>query len=336
MAAWFTVYCPRPVEAVTAGDLAAALGPGAVDFYALAEGFGIEDDATVRRAVVALAVGPAAGDLGEWLQVHYRPVRYRPLVVYRWDDGDRVREGLDEAEAEYLTGRRGRGRRPGPARDGKPGPPVGAPAGRRRRHWPATWRGRPRSTPGSPSSGPNSATGSSAGSPTPAPRTSSPTNWSVFATCSGSPRRSGCSHRPSGPTCGGAAWPRSGRSPTTMGRGSGTPTRSRGQRRMGGPAARAGRGAGRVGEHQPADAVPADHQAGRPQAVAEAVPPTPGELRDGPVGRVPHHRGDRVAGAQPRSGPPPLRPGARPPVRAGGGEGRRANRRRIRRGPERT
>eukprot|EP01137_Pigoraptor_chileana_P006130 Opistho-2@50128 len=109
MAAWFTVYCTRPVGSVTAGDLAAALGPGAVDFDALAEGFGMEDEAAVRRAVAALAVEPAAGDLGEWFQVRYRPARYRPLVVYRWDDGDRVREELDEAEAEYLTGRRGRG-----------------------------------------------------------------------------------------------------------------------------------------------------------------------------------------------------------------------------------
>ena len=107
MAAWFTAYCTRSVRHVTAADLTAALG--AVDFYTVAEGFGIEDEAAVERAVGALRVQPAAGDLGEWFEVRYRPAKYRPLVVYLWADRGRVRQELTESQEEHLAGRKGRG-----------------------------------------------------------------------------------------------------------------------------------------------------------------------------------------------------------------------------------
>lgn len=106
MAAWFTVYCTRSVRRVAAADLTAALG--AVDFDTVAEGFGIEDEGVVERAVGALRVEPAAGTLGEWFEVRYRPARYRPLVVYLWAEAARVRQELAEAEGEYLAGRKGR------------------------------------------------------------------------------------------------------------------------------------------------------------------------------------------------------------------------------------
>ncbi len=107
MAAWFTVYCNRSVRPVTATDITAALG--VVDFYTTAEGFGIEDEAAVERAVSALRVQPATGELGEWFEVRYRPAKYRPLVVYLWADAERVQEELAETREEYLAGRKGRG-----------------------------------------------------------------------------------------------------------------------------------------------------------------------------------------------------------------------------------
>jgi len=107
MAAWFTVCCTRSVRHVTAADLTAALG--AVDFYTVAEGLGIEGEATVARAVGALRVQPAAGDLGEWFEVRYRPAKCRPLVVYLWADPGRVRQELTESQEEHLAGRKGRG-----------------------------------------------------------------------------------------------------------------------------------------------------------------------------------------------------------------------------------
>jgi hypothetical protein len=107
MAAWFTVYCTRSVRSVTATDITVALG--AVDFYTTAESFGIEDEAVVERAVSVLRVQPAAGELGEWLEVRYRPAKVRPLVVYLWADADRVRRELTETQEEYLASLTGRG-----------------------------------------------------------------------------------------------------------------------------------------------------------------------------------------------------------------------------------
>jgi hypothetical protein len=107
VAAWFTVYCTRTVQQITAADIQAALG--AVDFFTVAEGFGIEDEAAVERAMSALRVESASGGLGEWFEVRYRPAKYRPLVVYRWAESARVREELAETEENYLAGRRGRG-----------------------------------------------------------------------------------------------------------------------------------------------------------------------------------------------------------------------------------
>jgi hypothetical protein len=107
MAAWFTVYCSRSVHHVTAADLTAGLG--AVDFDTVAEGFGIEDEAAVERAVANLRVQLAAGDLGEWFEVRSRPAESRPLVVYRWADSGRVQQELAEVREEHLDGRTGRG-----------------------------------------------------------------------------------------------------------------------------------------------------------------------------------------------------------------------------------
>jgi hypothetical protein len=107
MAAWFTVHCTLSVKGVTAADLTTALA--AVDFYTVAQEFGIEDEAVIRPAVSALRVQVVAGELGEWFELRYRPRRYRPLVVYLWTDATRVQRELTEVWDEYLMGRRGRG-----------------------------------------------------------------------------------------------------------------------------------------------------------------------------------------------------------------------------------
>ncbi len=109
MSAWFTVYSPQSLQHVTPADVAAYLRGPKVDWYALAEAFGIEDEAVVERAASALRVGSSAGNLGEWFRVRYRPARGRPLDVYRWVDQARVQEELAEARAERLAGRSGRG-----------------------------------------------------------------------------------------------------------------------------------------------------------------------------------------------------------------------------------
>ena len=105
MASWFTVYCTRPVRRVATADLAAALR--AVDFHTIAEGFGIEDEVAVERAVDALRIEPATGKLGEWFTVRYRPAKDRPLVVHLWTEAARVQQELAEARDEYLADRNG-------------------------------------------------------------------------------------------------------------------------------------------------------------------------------------------------------------------------------------
>jgi hypothetical protein len=109
MSAWFTVYNPRHLHHVTPADIAAYLTGATVDWYALAEAFGIEDEAAVDKAVAGLRVGPAHGKLGEWVEVRYRPAKGRPLDVYRWADPERVRTEVTEAQDEHLAGRSGRG-----------------------------------------------------------------------------------------------------------------------------------------------------------------------------------------------------------------------------------
>jgi hypothetical protein len=109
VSAWFTVYCPKSLQHLTPADVVAFLTGPTVDWYTLAETFGIDDDEAVERAVAALKAAPTTGKLGEWFEVRYRPTKYRPLVVYRWSESARLREELAEAEENYLAGRRGRG-----------------------------------------------------------------------------------------------------------------------------------------------------------------------------------------------------------------------------------
>ena len=56
MSAWFTVYSPQSLKHIRPADVAAFLHGPKVDWYILAETFGIEDEAVVERAADALRV----------------------------------------------------------------------------------------------------------------------------------------------------------------------------------------------------------------------------------------------------------------------------------------
>lgn len=106
MSAWFTIYSRQRIKC-SAKDIARALDQ--VDFYAVAEGFGIDDDAVVERALSALRLETVSGKLGERFNIRYKKGKLRPLTVYRWRTAKRVREELTETEDNYLACRKGRG-----------------------------------------------------------------------------------------------------------------------------------------------------------------------------------------------------------------------------------
>jgi hypothetical protein len=104
MAWWLTVYCRKPVSALAPAELLAGLrdedrsAPAGVDYWTLAEHFGIEDEAVVDAALDVLRVrGDDAKGLG--CEVYYRPeADARPIVVHCWTEPERVAEELEEAE----------------------------------------------------------------------------------------------------------------------------------------------------------------------------------------------------------------------------------------------
>jgi uncharacterized protein YbaR (Trm112 family) len=107
MASWFTVYCTRSVSHVTAEAITAALQ--AVDFYTVAEGFGIEDEAVVKQAMSQLRVEPLTDHAERPFAVRYRAPELRPLFLHLWIDPERVKQELAEVEQHYLVGKSGRG-----------------------------------------------------------------------------------------------------------------------------------------------------------------------------------------------------------------------------------
>ena len=105
MASWFTAYCTRSMRNVTAADLTAALD--AVDFDTVAEGFGIEDEALIERAVSRLEVEPVADSARVRFRIRYRPGKLRPLLVHLWTDSERVRKELAEGSGSTSPIERG-------------------------------------------------------------------------------------------------------------------------------------------------------------------------------------------------------------------------------------
>jgi hypothetical protein len=78
----------------------------AVDFYTIAEGFGIEDESVVDAALRALEID---GDDGSF-ELRYRDASARPIQLQIVTEPELVREICKEAEErcdpEYETGRR--------------------------------------------------------------------------------------------------------------------------------------------------------------------------------------------------------------------------------------
>jgi len=105
MAWWLTVYCRRPVSALTPQQLLAGLrdqdreAPAGVDYWTLAEHFGIEDEAVVDAALDVLRVRDASATGLDQLELSYRPdADARPIVVHCWTEPERVAEELEEAQ----------------------------------------------------------------------------------------------------------------------------------------------------------------------------------------------------------------------------------------------
>jgi hypothetical protein len=104
MAWWLTVYCRKPVAALTPAQLLAGIrdedrsAPAGVDYWTLAEHYDIEDEAVVDAALDVLRVR-GAGATGLDCEVHYQPEDdRRPIVVHCWSEPERVAEELAEAE----------------------------------------------------------------------------------------------------------------------------------------------------------------------------------------------------------------------------------------------
>jgi hypothetical protein len=100
MAAWLTVYCSRPVRYLTAADLLARLRD-IEDVHTLAEGFGIDDDTEVDRALAQLRIDPVTGPDGARFRLRYRRASYRPVLVYHWTAAKRVRDECAEALEQF-------------------------------------------------------------------------------------------------------------------------------------------------------------------------------------------------------------------------------------------
>lgn len=93
MPARLHVYCAERIAGVTRDELMTAIGD-VVDFYTIAEGFGIEDEAVVDAALQALEID---GDNG-FFELRYRDVSARAIQVEVFDDPELVRETCKEAE----------------------------------------------------------------------------------------------------------------------------------------------------------------------------------------------------------------------------------------------
>jgi hypothetical protein len=96
MAAWFTVYCSRPVEHVTAAELLSQINRW--DFHTAAEVYGIDDGEAVHRAIDSLKLEPDDGPGGVKFRLTYGRPERRPILVHVWSDQEVIEEERDEAE----------------------------------------------------------------------------------------------------------------------------------------------------------------------------------------------------------------------------------------------
>ncbi len=107
MAAWLTVYCTRSVSHVTARDLLTAI-EDIEDIYTLAEGFGIEDEEVVKRALTQLRIEPVSEPEGVKFCLRYRPAAFRPVLIH-WSAAPEFVRGVVEETRELLEEATGKG-----------------------------------------------------------------------------------------------------------------------------------------------------------------------------------------------------------------------------------
>jgi hypothetical protein len=106
MAAWLTVYCCRSVNHIKADELLTLLR-NLEDPYTLAEGFGIEDEEVVDRALAHLRLESVSEPEGVKFALRYKARNTRPVYFHHWRAKKRVR--VERAEAlERLEGATGR------------------------------------------------------------------------------------------------------------------------------------------------------------------------------------------------------------------------------------
>jgi hypothetical protein len=104
MAAAITIYCKRSLAGSIPEQIRACVD--AADWWTLAEGYGIDDEAVVNAALDHFRIEPQATDLGEAYRVHYRPEGQRQIDVWRWTDAEEVAEELAGAREELTRARR--------------------------------------------------------------------------------------------------------------------------------------------------------------------------------------------------------------------------------------
>jgi len=96
MAAWFTVYCTRSVDHVTATDIRSEIDRW--DFPTAAEAYGIDGEETVHQGLASLKLEPLDGSGQVRFQLRYGPPNRRPILLHVLSDPESVKEVREEAE----------------------------------------------------------------------------------------------------------------------------------------------------------------------------------------------------------------------------------------------
>jgi hypothetical protein len=96
VAAWLTVYCAKPIRQLAGAELRKGIDPA--DWYTLAEGQGIDDDAVVKAAVSQLRIA----DDGSELRCRPDP-KLRPVQIHLWSAQERLAEERREVEERLVN-----------------------------------------------------------------------------------------------------------------------------------------------------------------------------------------------------------------------------------------
>jgi hypothetical protein len=109
MAAWITVYCKRSLAGAIPDQIQRCVSEA--DWSTLAEGYGIEDEKTVRAALNHLRIESQDDRRGEAHCIYYRrdrPKGCRQIECERWAEPAMVKQEVAQALVS-LRGKRGGG-----------------------------------------------------------------------------------------------------------------------------------------------------------------------------------------------------------------------------------